>query len=373
MADKWEGEMDQIVTGRLKRVQLLLLIAAFLLFLGGCGKEEVEGVQGLSDMATHMSGGVDTGQSGSEDTAPDSGIGQGAGIYTEPAEISRKESDIAYAGDDFMKSCATVGGDSIYVAGFHGEYAGTEPKDEDYFWGRIEKEGNVIQEFTPDIPDDMFAMRGCVDLQGNWHILCVRKVNGAFTYEKAGIWIIDSQGNTVKNIDFTEIVQTKKFVPYWMAVDGEGNYILGSNGVLMLADSEGHVKKWYEIELQGLGIGKSGRIYGVYGNLMGEVSLGILEPEAGVLEQCAVFDEELYSSFSVLQPGVNTELLLANKGNGVWCYDGEELESVISIHDILGNGQDISAMGFMDDGRLCVMSNEDGQFRFYYVPVEEEK
>ena len=51
--------------------------------------------------------------------------------------------------------------------------------------------------------------------------------------------------------------------------------------------------------------------------------------------------------------------------------DGQEITLTMPIKDVIGSGQDILAMGFLADGRGCVMSYEDRNYRFYYVPAEE--
>ena len=99
--------------------------------------------------------------------------------------------------------------------------------------------------------------------------------------------------------------------------------------------------------------------------------MGVIDIEKGSIEKCANLPENaMRPTFSVLQAGVNTELLLANKGEGVWSYDGTELRQVLTIENIVGNGQDILAMGFLWDGRVCVMSYEDENYVFRYIPVE---
>lgn len=386
---------------------LFLLLAAVLLLLSGCGKKEEEGAQDLSDMATFMSGGVDIehfgsdewsggsagleGASGTAAESKDVGSQAGQNPPSAPVALSQERKKIVYAGEPFMKTCACVGADGIYFTAYHGVYTDRKPAPEDYFWGRMEKEDDQIQEFMPDIPADLFAMRGCVDAQGNWHVLCVRNEDGAYTYEEAEIIILDKQGNKIGSVDYMEALATKKFVPFWMAVDEEGNYFLANNGILMQLDSAGHVKKWYgtePVEVTGMGIGRSGKIYVSFLDETGEECLGYLETETGVIEQCASFGKRLTASFSVLQPGVHTELLLANSAEGVWRYDGEKLEQLMETVEIFrigreigageqdeggacGSSQDIGAMGFLNDGRVCVMTYEEETHKFYYVPVEE--
>lgn len=363
--------MEQITIERMKRTQIILLLAAFLLFLGGCGKEDGDSVKNLSDMAVPMSGGVDIEHFGSEEWTGGNVEPEGEKIFAEPMEISHEEAAFVLE-QDFIKSCVSIGAGGIYLTGFYGKPADGEPDRKNYFLGRIEEEEMSIQEFDLKVPEDLFGMRGCVDADGNWHLLLVERIDGKMTYGKAEIWVIDRQGQKLETIDCAEMMQTKPFIPFWMAVDEEGNYFFANNGTLLWVDSEGAVKKWYETDsLYGLGIGRSGEVYGVFETADGEAYLGCLNPEEGVVDKLTDIAQELYSSFEVLQPGVNSELLLANKGNGIWKYDGEQLELVCSVKEILGNGQDIAGMGFPGDGRACVMSYQQEKHRVDFKPIEK--
>ena len=130
--------------------------------------------------------------------------------------------------------------------------------------------------------------------------------------------------------------------------------------------------RYEEGSIDGIGVGRSGTVYGVFDDQNGTTYLGSIDPRSGNVERCTDFPENSFRpSFSVLQGGVNTELLLANTGEGVWSYDGEELKLAVPLEELTRDGQDIMAMGFLWDGRVCCMVYENHEHVFRYVPVEE--
>ena len=370
--------MEKVIKQRFQRIQVILFIAAaILLFFGGCGNEsdDTGKVAGLGSESVYgeEEQGESTRAEESEETSGQEEQEQNGDFAGEgfSLPISRETATVDYAGYDFLKSCVSVGGDGIYLTGFHGSYQGTQPTMDTYFFGKIALGQDSIQEFDMEISEDMFAVQGCVDETGRWHVLLTERIDNAMTWEKSEIWIINRLGEKEATIDMTEAVK-QKMLPFWMAVDGQGNYYLANQGGLLMTDSSGEPQYSYKADnFSGLGIGRSGQVYVVIDSSDEEAYLGKLDPDTGVVEECAVFGKKLDSSFSVLQGGVNTELLLANKGNGLWKYDGEKLELSVSTGEILGNGQDISAMGFLADGRACIMGYANGSYRFYYVPLEE--
>ena len=103
--------MEQITIERMKRTQIILLLAAFLLFLGGCGKEDGDSVKNLSDIAVPMSGGVDIEHFGSEEwTGGNVGSEENRTeqeLSAEPEHISHEEAEYVLE-EDFIKSCVSI-------------------------------------------------------------------------------------------------------------------------------------------------------------------------------------------------------------------------------------------------------------------------
>ena len=374
--------MTKAVLARIKRIQaLLFLIVILLLILGGCGDKEAEngGMADLGNMAVSLSEGADTSTMGAEERAGANDI-QEAEQWTRPdMEMNPEKTVVIYRGIPFMSSNRAIGGDSIYITGFQGEFTGDQPAEGPYFAGRIGIGEDTVQEFDLEIPDDMFVYRSCTDERGRWHLLLSQRIDNRVTYERSEIWIVSSQGELEGSFDVTESIREWNSIPFWMAVDHQGNYYFlssfGNGGSLLMIDIENLSAtplRFGEGSIDGIGVGRSGTVYGVFTQTRDISYLGSIDPYSGSVERCADFPENSSRpGFTVLQGGVNTELLLANTGEGVWSYDGEELELVVPLKELAGNGQDIYAMGFLWDGRVCCMVYEEHEHVFRYVPAEE--
>lgn len=380
--------MAELTMERIKRLQLLLFVVVIvMLFFGGCGEQEPDGSAGPENMAVSLSGGVDISTMGTEEwkgaqnsggTEDLSGTGNTAG-FSDPGdtagsgmEINLNEAKVVYQGTAFMSSCRTIGGDSIYSTGYLGEFDGNHPVEGDYFAGRIGVEEDEVQQFSLDIPEDMFAYRGCTDSQGRWHLLLIQRAAETVTYGKMEIWVIDRGGALEQVFDITECAEEGVKIPGWMEVDSDGNYYFASGDKILVIDIEDQSVQLLHFsgEIIGFGRGRSGTLYGVF-NVEDNDFLGIVDPGSGSIEKCVDFPENnVRPKFSVLQGGVDTELLLANMGDGIWSYDGTELRQEMTLENIVANEQDILAMGFLWDGRVCIMSYEDGAYVFCYTPVE---
>ncbi len=405
--------MAEITLIRIRRIQLLLLAAVIvMLFFGGCGGEKSDDVAGLDDMAVSLSGGAETdaigtggreepqntggaeypgetegsgeagNPGGTEDPGEsgDPGGTEGSGQTGNPGgsgnvrelELNTNASTVTYQGTAFMSSYRTIGGDSIYNTGFLGEFDGDHPAEGPYFAGRIGLEEDVIQQFPLEIPEDMFAYRGCIDSQGRWHLMVLQKSDEAVTNKKTEIWVINRNGDLEQSFDITNCMKESVMLPDWIEVDNDGNYYLASAKTILVIDvvNQSVEPLHFSGEIIGFGRGRSGALYGVF-DVEGNDILGVVDPHSGSIEKCAVLPENgIRPKFSTLQAGVATELLLANKGDGIWSYDGTELKQEMTLEDTVANGQDILAMGFMWDGRVCIMSYENGKYVFHYEPIQ---
>lgn len=384
--------MTESTLTRVKGIQLLLFaVVIVMLFLGGCGGQEAAGGTRLEDMAVSLSGGVDISTMGTEawqesqalSRAEDrNNTGSAAGTENQGTagnpdgaantEIPKmtfnpNEAMVTYQGMEYVSSCRAIGGDSIYSTGFEGN----NPEEGSYFAGRIGIEENAIRQFSLEIPKNMFVYRSCTDDQGRWHLLLSqRNGNVAEPDKKTEIWVVNKEGKLEQSFDITEYIG-ENWSCDWMTVDNEGIYYFALPGGIRVVNVADRSVAAFTFggEIIGIGMGRSGALYGMF-NVEGNNFLGRVDTGSGSVEKCADLAEPLNSSFSILQGGVKTELFLANTGNGVWSYDGTELKQELVFSDILANGQDILAIGFLWDGRMCVMSHENGKDVFHYVPLE---
>ncbi len=377
--------MTEKTWDRIRKIQLFLFIVVTVMLLsGGCGTQgEGDAAASPDDMATAMSGGVNISALGTSEWTESQAADKTEGADTEEVpgmDANPNTSEIIYQGTNFMSSYRCIGGDSIYSTGFLGEFDGNHPAEGPYFAGRIGIEENDIQQFALEIPEDMFAVRGCVDRQGRWHLLLAQKTENPGTDgkveipedRKVEIWVIDRDGNLEQSMDVTESFGGGRPLPLWMEVDHETNYYFASGQTIMILNtSEQSVEVLnFGGSIAGIGIGRSGALYGVFDAGEGDF-LGLVDTDSGSIEKCAAFPEnDARPSFSALQGGVSVELLLANMEDGVWSYDGEGLKQTVTLDNMVVNGQDILAMGFLWDSRVCIMSREDGKYIFHYAPAE---
>jgi len=383
--------MKELTWTRLRRIQLILFaVVIIMLYFGGCGEQESDNGARREDMVVSLSGGVDISTMGTEEWReaqnlrgagyPDGTGNPGgtdnlsdSGNAAEPKmEINLNESTVIYRGTPFMSSCRAIGGDSIYSTGFLGEFDGKQPAEEPYFAGRIGMEEDEIRQFSLEIPEDMFAVRGCVDHQGRWHLLLSQKAGETTGEKKTEIWVINRDGELEQSFDITECMKEGDGITDWIEAGSGGNYYFASGENILVIDAVNQTVKSLHFSglIMGIGRGRSGALYGVF-DVEGNQFLGIVDTDSGAIEKCVDLPEnEMRPKFSVLQAGVNTELLLANKGDGIWSYDGTELKQELTSENIAADGQDILAMGFLWDGRACIMCYEDGHYAFYYEPIE---
>ncbi|MCM1542100.1 MAG: hypothetical protein NC121_12695, partial [Blautia sp.] len=208
--------MTELTLSRVKKIQLLLLaVVIIMLFFGGCGEQGSDSGAGLEDMAVSLSGGVDISTMGTEawqesqamSRAEDINGAGGAGSAGEPGTagspgeaaavtipemtLNPDEAVVTYQGMTYLSSCRAIGGDSIYTTGFEGNV----PEEGRYFAGRIGIEEDEIQQFSLEIPKNMFVYRSCTDAQGRWHLLLSqRNGNTAEPDKKTEVWVINRNG-----------------------------------------------------------------------------------------------------------------------------------------------------------------------------------
>ena len=219
--------MTELTLARVKKIQLLLFtVVIVMLFFGGCSRQEAEEGASPETMAVSLSGGVDISTMGTEawQSSPATGSAEdleNAGNAEDPdtagnpdgvinaavpeMELNPNSVIVDWQGMDYMSSCRTIGGDSIYCTGFEGRFTGDKPAEGPYFAGRIGIEESEIQPFALEIPENMFVYRGCTDSQGRWHLLLSQKNgNAAEPDQKTEIWIVNRDGELEQSIDITE-------------------------------------------------------------------------------------------------------------------------------------------------------------------------
>lgn len=283
-------------------------------------------------------------------------------------EVSDKYLTVYYEGDDFVKSVFTAGGTMLYVCGIN--------PNGNFFLGYMQKEEDIFHEFDVDIDEDMRAFNMVIDRQNCCHILwmSIEKyvLNGQgfdrITYEKSYITIIDSEGKLKKEIDVSDVFSSEQRRPSCFIVDEEGNYYFENDKNLVQILSSGTQGQVTACNgrIEGIGMGKSGDIYCVYQKESGEKELARLE-ESGIVP-CDTEIPRADAIYAGIYAGTDSELLLFNKDSGIFIYDGKEIEMRVPGTELPVSGSMINGYGILSDGRLCIMTQEEGNTIFYYIP-----
>lgn len=359
--------MKNHITKRTERIPATLLLTVILsVFIGGCGNETAK----LQKETTLMPETREATVYGEIDGSMPVVGGEGAGsadpqVSDQFRMVSDQKSEVVYQGDLFYKSLAEVGAKGTYIVYMK------EMDAKERYLGWLPAEEAELQDFGLSLTDGKIALASCTDSQGNWHIV----IADSGDPEWAQIWDVSSEGDLERTVDISDVRKSQQLRPFYMAVDDSGCYYMDTCGLLLILDEDGKLKYRTETRnVAGLGTGRSGQVYGVF---LEEDSTGAflarILPEDGSIERCPSggFDA-LGAKFSSLRPGVNCDLLLGNMAEGVWEYRNGELKKVIEIEDLPCNGQNILTMGFLDDGRLCVMEYREKEKLnvFYYVPAE---
>lgn len=361
--------MKNDITKQMKRIQVILFLTVILLlFFGGCKDDAVKQQEKTMGMSETGEAAADGEIDGSMSTVGREGENSEDSLVSDQlGNVSDRRMEIVCRGDLFYKSLTEVGANGTYIV-----YMKDLDAKERYL-GRIPAEEAELQDFDLPLADGKIALASCIDSQGNWHIMIAESGDR----DQAQIWVVSADGNLERTVDISEIRKSQQLRPFYMAVDSKGYYYMDNGGILLILDEDGKLKyRTEDQDVAGLGVGRSGLVYGVFleEDATGAYLARIL-PEDGSVERCPGGEfGTLGAKFSSLQPGVNCELLLGNMADGVWEYRDGELIKVLEAGELPCSGQNILTMGFLDDGRLCVMEYRDREKTnvFYYVPAERQ-
>lgn len=288
-------------------------------------------------------------------------------------EVSREEAVVAYAGVPFIKRVFAVGGDRIYMAG-----RAMDGKD---FFGSMKAEENTFTHFAVEMPENMQVLNMTVDAQGSCHMLWVsaqRQVldgveHNIMDFEQCSITKVNADGELEAVMDVSAIFAETQNRPYCFITDADGCYYLDSGNEILKLYPDGSIAAHIVCDgrMEAIGCAKDGSIYCIYMTEDGEEILGCVEADR--VTDCGVSMPEVHASYSSMVAGTDTELLLFNKEGGVFTYSANTntLESRVISADLPVAGQEISGCGFLGDGRLCLMSQEEEAATFYYISAGE--
>lgn len=359
------------------KVCCCILTMLLCLLFAGCSRQEEEketleetksGPVSLSDLEVEGKGqeAVVSADEG-KDAAAEKEIEEGKKLQ----EVSREKETVSYEGESFMKSVFSAGGDMLFLGG--------TKEDGSFFYGCLEKETAQLEIVSVEMPEDMRVFSMTVDAAGNGYMLWISldkiTMNGmeldAVNFERSYITRVNPGGEVESMTDVSEVFAREQHCPSCIAVDGEGNYYLENKKEILKLYENGSLAARIACEgdVEAVGNGKSGAIYCIYRMENGEEIIGRVEEEAVV--PCGAALPASNGSYSAIAAGTDTELLLFHKGAGVYACDaeGDFLEHRITGAELPVSGQDIAGYGFLSDGRLVLLSQEDGETVFHYIPA----
>lgn len=347
-----------------KRVKAFIFIGVLWVVMTACGKE-MEAEQSAQTIS------AETVQTHTENIAVSVEAKEESKPDIKTYEVSYKEATVKYEGEAFIKSIFGVGADMLYVCGID--------ENEEYFIGGMRQEGTEFMRFDIEIPNNMRMFNMAVDNQGKCHALWMSTEKEFFngeqfetiTYEKSYITIINANGELEGTIDVAEVFQGEQYRPYCFVIDTEGNYYLESKNKVIMLDSNGRLKTRVSCNgtIDGIGCGKSGTIYCTYHEEDGTDRIGKIEQD--LLVDCNVTLPACAAIYSRITSGSDSEIVIYNLDSGIYTYDSESnsVEQRKAAEELPVQGQDVSGYGFLGDGRLCLLTQNDGEKVFYYIPT----
>lgn len=286
-------------------------------------------------------------------------------------KISNQELTVKYEGSKFEKSVFAVGEEMLYICGLNQEGA--------CFLGGMKKEDNIFQEFTIEIPNGIRVFNMSIDTNDKCHMLwmSVEKVEinnqilDRINFEESYIKIINRDGEIEKTIDVTEIFMQEQIRPFCFVVNEAGNYFFEKEEEILMISSEGKLEARFigQGTIEGIGCSSAGNIYYIYSDENNDKWIGSMIQNE--LVSCDVMLPESDAKYTYLSAGTDTELLIYNKENGVYSYDKDtnSIEYRVNGRNLPVSGEFVGGYGILGDGRLCLLSQKEGQTVFYYIPV----
>lgn len=282
-------------------------------------------------------------------------------------QISYENISLEYDGEVQKMRCFAIGHQYIYANTIKNDISGFE----------IIKAGEskgIQTEFT--VPDDMIVLCMSVDLNGNGYALLMSFENNQLNYKNAEIWIIHPDGKKKETIDITQSICIENQVrPNMFAVSDNGIFYIVDEmrtGHIVMLNGKGHlindIYDEYGRIFQGIGCGKSGRIYVI----CKDTSILIAEiTEDGCLEDTSVRLPEAESKYSTAGTNISNDFLVFNLKKGVYAINMESgvAEEKIVVSDYPCDRENIAGRGFLYDGRLLLIESVEERYIFHYITL----
>lgn len=349
-----------------RRVASLLLIIVYASMLAACADSNKSGGLGSPSI-----------QELEEDTKDTDSYELSDYIKEEESdfsdELSNKEVTVTYEGEKFVKSVFCVGEKYLYICGINAQGK--------YFLGSMEKEATLFDVFPIEIDEDVRAYKMTTDEQDRCHVLWLgsqkvlinNETMDLINFEKSYITIMNKDGEIQNTIDVSDVFVKEQAAPFCFIVDKSGNYYFENNTKIIKLSPDGSVEEsiWVDNAVEGIGCSKSGDVYCTYSNTEGNALLGRIE--GNELVSCDVTLPSVQAIYGNIESGVNSDILMYNKAGGIYAYNADKnvFELRVDACDLPVSGEEVNGYGFLGDGRLCLLGQNDKETKFYYILAGE--
>ncbi len=276
--------------------------------------------------------------------------------------------DVEYAGNDFIKSCFSVGKESIYVCAFSND-------ETDYYIAKMPINGNNLERLSYEIPNDMKVIGMNVDsseecsvLLSTFHEEVCEGENAIFIdFRKTRIDTIGADGILKNTLDTSEMLKNMEAIPLIFESDSNNNFYINDGEVLMhFSGTEEKIDKYpidgyYETVMC-----EKGKTYTIYWDYSSEKTV-LAEIKDGKMDDISELEtlDEDYRSISMQK---NDLYLYSREGLYKFCNNKQECiyrDNNLNKTRPLIHGEDLSA-----EGELCMLLRSNGSFKIRHIKIK---
>lgn len=272
--------------------------------------------------------------------------------------------DIEYTGQDFIKSCFSVGDSNMYLCAYSTDHS-------EYYIARMPEDGGELDILPYKIPDNMKVIGMDADSSGECSVLLSTyqdvEIDGQnlyyIDYEITRIDRIGIEGELEYSLEITDEFKDVEDVPLAFESDADGNYFISNGNTLIHFSPDNTVEKIpFDGKLHAVTLNKD-KAYAIYmdstsGNMMlSSIENGEVHP-ISELEN----DGDVYRNMSV----VGESLYLYSRA-GIYRYSNNEQEDIYKMDDKMEERPFIEGEDLTADGDLCMLLKINDKYRIRHI------
>lgn len=275
--------------------------------------------------------------------------------------------DVEFKGEDFKKSCFSVGSDYIYICAFS--------KDEsDYYIAKTPINGNDLETLSYKIPENMKVLSLSADSSGECSVLLSTFHEEPFEGENAilidyqitRIDRIDTDGKLKYSLDVSDEFRKSELMPVIFEADACDNYYVNNGSVLMhFSRNSNKVEKFIVDGYYETVMCDDDKAYAVYWDNSSEKTIltAINDGEIKRVAELETFNED-YSSISKS----GEDLYLYNR-DGLYKFSNNTQECLYKDDNIKETKRFIDGEDLSTEGELCILLNKDYKYSVRHIKI----